>query len=684
MGYFDADAQEMLEVYLLEARQLTEQLNKVLLDTESKDSFTEEDIHNVFRIMHTLKSSSAMMGLRDLSSLAHKMEDLFSYFREQFGRIEKAQPEMFDLLYGFSDFIENEMKQMSDEDYRPGDTQALDKAVDEYLSHASSEKETKAALEPLEETKEVAMGDAPSEMMEKPGTIVRVRFEEGCRMEHLRAFMLIRQIKGMCSDLETYPQDLEHAQEQAEYIGEYGIYVRFESEQKEAVLAALSRGLFVAGCEVIQDKLAEVDDGPKEENASERKPAPDKNQKVKAAGFLGSQETEFLNVRSDRLDKLQNLAREMIIQLMTLEMQLEENGMEEIKEGAAHQINRLVGDVEHTVMEMRMVPIERIVPKLRRILRDICRDEKKEVDFEVRCGDIEADKSVVDYISEALLHLIRNAVDHGIESPQERIAAGKDKKGKITFSVESTVGEVLIYVSDDGRGLDRNKILARAKKMGILAKPQEEYTRSEIMSLILHPGFTTKDEVTEYSGRGVGLDVVKNVLESAGGNLYIDSEMGKGSTFTLVVPLTLATMECIRFRVGEYRFSLPARYVFRFMDYRKNENGVKERNGRTYILYEGRMVPLIDLRKFYQIEGTPPEDATVIYTRGTEKEGCILVDSLYEQKRIVVKQLPALFGVDFRRRTGVSGMSIMGSGNICTALDLEIMFGLYERGNLWR
>ena len=282
-----------------------------------------------------------------------------------------------------------------------------------------------------------------------------------------------------------------------------------------------------------------------------------------------------------------------------------------------------------------------------------------------------------------MIHLIRNAVDHGIESPEERKRAGKKPKARITLAVESSVGEVMISLSDDGCGLDQDKILKKAKKTGMLSKPESEYTRQEILDFILRPGFTTKDKVTEYSGRGVGLDVVKGVLENMGGNVHIDSEKGRGTTFTMVVPLTLATMECVRFRVGEYRFSLPARYVFQFLSYRQYMKYIKEINGLSYILYEGRMIPMVDLRIFYKLEGTGSDAPLLIYARGTEREGCILADSMYEQKRVVVKQLPSLFGVDFRRKTGVSGMSIMGNGMICTSLDVELLFGLYERGSLW-
>lgn len=665
MGFFDADAEEMLEVYLLEAKQLTEQLSAVLLDTEKKNTFAKEDIHSIFRVMHTIKSSSAMMGLKQLSSLAHKVEDLFSQLREQQEVMKAVPQELFDLLFAVLDYIEDELERMVQPDYAPADAKDLEENAAAYLSRISPVQD-EVPDEPEEEVQETDNDVIPAGMAMKNGVIVKILFEEGCRMENVRAFMLIRQIKGMCSVLETDPQDLEHSPGSSGIISEQGLFIRFESECKEKVLEVLERGLFVDKCRVMQERRPVPEE--------ERRPEPEASE---------SREVEFLSVRSDRLDHLQNLAREMLIQMMSLENQLESGGMDDIREGPVHQIERLVGEVERTVMEMRMVPVERIVPRLRRILRDICRDEDKEVEFISNCGDIEADKSVVDYVSEALIHLIRNAVDHGIESPDERAAAGKDRRGRVTFSVESTVGEVLISIADDGRGLDLEKICRKAKEKGMLTKPVEEYSRQEILDLILQPGFSTRDDVTEYSGRGVGMDVVKNVLESAGGNIFIESENGRGSTFTLAVPLTLATMECIRFRVGEYRFSMPARYVYQFLKYGENKKNIQESHGCSYILYENRMVPMIDLRKFYRLDGEAPDTSMLVYVRGTDKEGCILADRMYEQKRIVVKQLPSLFGVDFRRKTGVSGMSIMGNGKVCTALDLEMLFGLYEKGNIW-
>ncbi|BFL48232.1 ATP-binding protein [Lactonifactor longoviformis] len=658
MGYFDDDTKEMLEVYLAEAGQLAKQLSGVLFSAEDKNEFSGEDIHAVFRIMHTIKGSSAMMGLNSLSSLAHTLEDLFGYYREVYGKIEEAEPELYDLLFAVSDYIEGELSRMQEDDYAPGSTDELQNWAETYLRRVSAGEEvSEAACETVSEV------SVPGELKQKAGTVVRILFESGCRMENVRAFMLVRQIKGLCSDLETYPADLETSKDSAGYIGDNGVFIRFQSSRKDEVIQVLSKGLFVAECRVMWECS-------REEAAKGTAKAGGKKEGE-------AKEPDFLNVKTDRLDKLQNLSGELLIQMQALDSYLGEKGLDELREGTAHQINRLISEVEHTVMQMRMVPVARIVPSLRKILRDICKDTQKEAELIINCGDIEADKSVVDYIAEALLHLIRNAVDHGIESPEERTEAGKSRKGKIIFTVGNTVGELRISVSDDGRGLDEEKIKARARERGLFHRPEEEYSAQEIQSFILHPGFTTNAQVTEYSGRGVGLDVVKKIMEDAGGHLYINSEAGKGCTFTITVPLTLATMECTRFRVGDYRFSLPARHVFHFLDYGDSKKNIQKANGLEYILFQDRMLPFLDLHKVYDIAGETPATGIIIYVRGTEREGCILVDSMYQQKRIVIKQLPQLFGSGFRQHTGINGCSIMGNGKICTALDTEILIGNY-------
>ena len=418
MGYFESDALEMLEVYLLETRQLNGQLSEILLEAERAGRFNESSIHSIFRVMHTIKSSSAMMDINGLSSLAHKLEDLFSYYRENMDKLEHPEPDLFDLLFAASDFIAQELEQMNREDYAPGDTSVLEQMTDDFLGHVSREEEKdsgKGGKTQGEEEGKEELPVIPELFVSKSGTVVNVTLEEGCRMENIRAFMLVRSITGLCTLVETYPENLEKQGESAQYIEGHGVFIRFESGDKEKVLETLRKGLFVAQCRVLADSQ------PQDTAAAAQKAAPEREN-------TDSREGEFMEVRTERLDYLQNLASELLLQMQVLENELKRNGMEDLESGLGHQISLLVGQIERSVMEMRLVPVSRIVPKLKRALRDICRDQKKEADLVVRCSDVEADKSVVDYVSEALLHILRNAVDHGIESPEERLAAGKERK----------------------------------------------------------------------------------------------------------------------------------------------------------------------------------------------------------------------------------------------------------------
>ena len=689
MGFFDSDAAEMLDIYMLETKQLLDQMSGILLEAEKNNTFTAEDIHSIFRVMHTIKSSSAMMGLMELSALAHKLEDLFAYYREHFGSIDAAPAKLFDLLFSAADFMENELGAMEQPEYAPKIPETLSVEVQQYLDRLAhgeamdeavkspgqvhgdggdTEKAQGRGTEPVAEAPETMAEDAPvvpEALKNAEGTTVRVLFEEGCRMENIRAFMLVRQIDKLCTELVVYPEQLDKNPEAAPYIKENGLYLCFKSENKDKVLAALKKGLFVDNCQVIAEK--------------QELPAAPAPTETKAAETGEERKNEFLTVRADRLDQLQNLAGELMVHMLTLEDALEKAGLTEVREGTAHQINRLIAEVEHNVMAMRMVPVKRIFPKLQRILRDICREQGKSAELVINCGEVEADKSVVDYLSEALMHIMRNALDHGIEMPGERVSAGKGEKGRIVLDVETTVGEIAVTVSDDGQGFDFGRILKKAGERGLLTKPEQDYDASEICELVLHPGFTTNDTVTEFSGRGVGLDVVNKLLGEAGGHLYINSEPGSGSTFTMTMPLTLSTMECIRFKVSNGRFSLPARYVFRFWDYWKQAEQIRKVGDKTYLFHEGHMVPLIDLRDFYGLGGTVPENAMIIYTNNGNREGCIIADAMYEQKRIVIKPLPELFGPDFRRSTGICGCSIMGNGAICSALDMELLIARYEK-----
>ena len=303
MGYFDADEKEMLEVYMLETPSAAGAAGWFLLEAEKKHSFTESEIHAVFRIMHTIKGSSAMMRLSDLSRTAHKLEDLFSYYRENLGKIDDPEPELFDLLFAASDYIANELDDMAQESYQPRTAATVEERAEAFLKTARDKKtesrqiaenpvEDQENLKELEEKEENPLD--LSEMFEgKDGMIVRVNLEPGCKMENIRAFMLVRQIEEKCTSVETYPDHLDKAHAQAGYISQHGVIIRFESQEKQTVLEMLGKGLFVESCEILEDrtvKRAELQAKKHEEKLQMKKGV------------------RFSECRTDRRDALQTLS----------------------------------------------------------------------------------------------------------------------------------------------------------------------------------------------------------------------------------------------------------------------------------------------------------------------------------------------------------------------------------------
>lgn len=643
MGFFDKDSSAMLEVYLAETHQLIEQLNIILLNSEDSHCLSVEDIQNIFRIMHTMKSSSAMMGLEGLSTLTHKMEDIFSIYRDYQRNIEIEDKTLYNLLFDVFDFIEKELNAMMDDDYQPSSTNQLQNRADEY-HHQLSTKQMKPS-----ETVAFDIED----YLKSDGRLVKITFEKECRMENIRAFMLVHQIEKKCQKLETYPADLDDSSS-AEMIQKYGFYLCINSDDFETVFKTLQNGLFVHKCEIVERKSKT-------------------NRKIDL-------QVATAQIQQKKLDILENISNEFMIHVQYLNEHLEEMGIEDFEDGVVYHLEQLSHQLEDIIIEMRLGSVQQIVPKLRRTLRDICQSQDKEADFIVNCGDIEADQKIVEYLGDALIHILRNAVDHGIETPQERIQAQKDTKGKITFDVSIKRGELYVALSDDGQGMDVKKIYQQALDKDLVDKPFEEYEQSELLKIILIPGFTTNKEVNEYSGRGVGLDVVAHILEEVGGHIYIESELGVGSTFILTLPLSLATVDSIRFQIGEYHCSVASRYVYYFQ--KANLNMVQEIEGKQYVVTEEQMIPFINLKEDYDINEQKKEDAIFVYFKTATHLGCLLVDHVDNNQRLLIKHLPVLLGNRYRNISGISGMSLLSKGEICLNLDLELLIEKWKEGDL--
>ena len=623
MSFFDQEMESMLEVYLLETSQLLEQLDAILLHAEKAGLLTQEEINGVFRVMHTTKSSSAMMGLHDLSELAHKLEDLFAVFREDAGKLQGVEKDVFDLVFEASDFIRAELAAMQNEGYQPQRASAL----------------------------LLQIGLVTQKLGSGSRVVVRLRFEKDCKMENVRAFMVARQVRQLCTDMRLYPEDVEKNPETADYIRKNGFYISFIAEDREQVLDLLRGALFVEECRVV-DEIPVKEQEPEPEAQGHAEP--------------GSQ---YISVRVERLDELQNLTGELLIAASAVGDG--GAGQAALSDGAVHQLDQLLSELEGIVISIRMIPFSGIAPKLNRIVRDMCKKEKKEVAFVMTGQEVEVDKNIVDSIFDPLMHLLRNAIDHGIEPPETREGLGKKRAGRVAIHFESHGGEVLCTVSDDGRGIDTDLVCKKARQKGLLTQPEERYTRQELLETCFLPGFSTRESATEFSGRGVGLDVVKAMIERFGGHLGIESEKGAGTCITMHLPLSLTIIDCFKFEAGGQIFAVPAYQVEQFFPFDPSSPCYRVQDGRGHWIFEERCQQVLSLCEFYGLERRENARKQLICVRGATRSACMLADHVIGRQSLVDKPLPGLFGPRFKQKTGIAGSSILGDGTICALLDVE-------------
>jgi two-component system chemotaxis sensor kinase CheA len=341
---------------------------------------------------------------------------------------------------------------------------------------------------------------------------------------------------------------------------------------------------------------------------------------------------------------------------------------------AARQLNKITTDIQDMVMSIRMVPLSATFTKMHRIVRDMCKKLDKEVHLEILGEETEVDKNIIEHISDPLMHLVRNSIDHGIESPEERLAKGKAKIGTITLEAKNAGSDVLIIVKDDGKGLNKEKILKKARENNLLFKNEEDMTDKEIFNLILLPGFSTKETVTEFSGRGVGMDVVTKNIEAVGGSLSVDSVAGKGTVITLKIPLTLAIIDGMNIKVGKARYTIPTISIKE--SFRPKEGDIiTDPDGNEMIMVRGQCYLIRRLHEVYKVKTdiTKFTDGIIIMVEQDEKTVCVFADELLGQQQVVVKALPQYIQ-NLKKTRGLAGCTLLGDGSISLILDVTRMF----------
>lgn len=813
MAKFESGMEAMVDMYIFETTTLVEQLDLILMKTENESSFGDEEINEIFRIMHTIKGSSSMMGLENMAKMAHIIEDMFYIIREDKPVIHSTES-LYELIFTASDLIKAEIELLQSEDYAPADfTEHINK-INDFLkilkgeapqgdsaasvSDAGAESaadpesdltvlkvffdddckmenlrallvvnaikdecarieyfpediETNTAsskiivehgftvkFKPLSDVQIdeiinmvgetvnvksyeiIEMGVAAEAVSGAPGvTTVKVFFDEDCKMENLRALLVINNIRRECESVSYSPENIEEDSETSRAIIENGFLVNFKASDPERVVDVIVSTPNVKSCEIVQfaDEARPEPPAPeakpepapeavaltKEPQNIERKEAPKMSDavipKTNEAGqednsqksieqlnkMLGNSvkpgaKQSLISVNLNKLDTLLDLVGEIVITeaMVTSNPDLKGLRLDGFQK-AARQLRKLNSELQDTVMSIRMVPISGAFNKMTRIVRDMKVKLNKDVDLAFEGEETEVDKSIIDQLNDPFMHMVRNSMDHGIEdSPEERIAKGKSPKGKITLSAYNSSGEVIIVIADDGGGIDANKVLMKAERNGLLTRPMDEYTEKEAFNMIMLPGFSTNEQVTEYSGRGVGMDVVRKNIEKIGGTVSVDSKFGEGTSFIIKIPLSLSIVDGMEVSVGKSIFTIPINSIRESFKIKPNQL-VKDTSGKEMLMIRGECYPLIRLYSLYDIEACTEElsEGIALLVEAEGRSACLFADELIGEQQVVVKPFSPLLNNFNVKQNGMAGCSILGDGSITIILDVSNIVSFY-------
>lgn len=696
MPKFEAGMEAMLDMFVFETSDLLEKLDDILMRTE-QDELTPDDIGEIFRIMHTVKGSAAMMGLQNMSHLAHALEDLFSLIRED-PSIKYDKPALYEMLYAGSDSLKFETENLSDDSVPLTDfTEQINKvrSFAEVMKNGGSAPADKGAANSAATSPGAAVSlyspDDPDGVY-----CFDVRYDESCMMPEIRAMALLGQIRSAGEIIATLPADLD-ADDAGDAISANGLIIKIKTDDPDELLTRLKAGINVKDAYLI-DRAAAAANAPAEDKTPSAS-APDNSAPASApaakAPAAAAKKREdkgggVISVRLEKLDKLVSLAQEIVIAqsgvLHNSELAPYRGSMPGF-EKSARELKKLIDELQDMVMSVRMVPISGAFSKMNRVVRDMNKTLGKGVKLCFVGDDTEVDKSVNDMLGDPLMHLVRNAVDHGIESPEERRAAGKTEEPTVTLSAFYDSNDVVITVTDNGAGMDAAKLLEKGRQKGILTKPESEYTEQDCFALIMAAGFSTNTKVTEYSGRGVGMDVVKKNLEKIGGSLHVDSKLGQGSTFTIRVPMSLSVSNCMGVKVSGQEYAIPMSSLKEaFRPEPKQTAETPEGYETVRRQGENKLYNVIRLSRHFGTESrTLPLTEGIILLcdiSGDEDDrAALFADSLTEEMQIVIKPFShylASFGL---KEKGLFGTSILGDGSIIPVIDVgEVLKGGAKHG----
>ncbi len=677
------DTSQYMSMFLEESLDNLQTLNESLLDLEQNPEDTDK-VNEIFRVAHTIKGMAATMGFTDLAELTHKMEDVLAEFRE--GELKVTQ-DVVTVLFDCLDTLERMVDNVQEGSDEKVDIEGIMRALADIKNNGN--KSTDVAVKPTQANKASEESDVNDlDLNQYDASVIKqarekgynsieikVTLSENTLLKSARAFLIVKDLEEHGEILKSEPSTQDIENEEFDFELKFVLVTKNTVDEIIDVVNGISEVAKVEASLIEFDnaeidpkeiEVKEVKEVKVEEKAVVQKTEELKDEDKKAPAKKSSQKKEVkkahqsVRVDLERIDNLMNMVSELVIYRTRLEQIVNVHKSQELNE-TLEQVGRTTSDLQDLVMKIRMLPLDTVFNRFPRMIRDVSVELNKEINFIIEGADTELDRTVIDEIGEPLIHLLRNAADHGIESVEKRVAQGKPPVGTIRLIAYQEGTKALIKVTDDGAGINVEKVKAKAEQKGINTEGMSD---NDIKNLIFAQGFSTNDVVTDISGRGVGMDVVKTKISALGGTVDVTSEEGKGSSFVIKLPLTLQIIQALLVKVGEETLAISLGFIDRVIDYK--EENIKKSNGKEVIIYREDVIPLIRLNESLDIEASETNKKFVIIVNVGDKTIGLLVDSLLGQQEIVIKPL----GKTLKSLDQYIGATILGNGLVTLILDI--------------
>ncbi|RNB91859.1 chemotaxis protein CheA [Brevibacillus fluminis] len=687
------DMNQYLDMFIEESKEHLQAINSNLLLLEN-DPNSIQIVNEIFRSAHTLKGMAATMGFEDMASLTHETENVLDLIRNHKLQINS---DFMDVIFKSVDLLEGMVYNIIDggngaaDVSEPvaklraivsGDVPKPQAEVEQSIVEVAA---SAVAFAPEEAKVEVSSRDYGLDdyaitiirQSKESGNVpysIRVTLRQDCLLKAARAYMVFDALESLGEVIKSLPSAEEIENEKFDSFFEV---VFLSSQPVEKIKKAIENISEIEEVliEVVQlQEHVEADLQKKQAEVTQSAP-----QKTEDAGNGSKKEADSgqaavkkastgktIRVDIERLDILMNLFSELVIDRGRLEQLARELGKSELQETVEH-MSRISGDLQNIILTMRMVPVEQVFNRFPRMVRDLAKELNKKVNLEIFGAETELDRTVIDEIGDPLVHLLRNSIDHGVEWPDERKKAGKSEEGSVQLKAYHSGNHVFIEVKDDGKGINKDRVLKKAIEKGIVNQTNaDSLSDKQIYELLFASGLSTAEQISDISGRGVGLDVVKTKIESLGGSVSVDSNPGQGTTFLIQLPLTLSIISAMLVQVEDEKFAVPLSSIIETAVFRQDEIMMAHR--QKVIDFRGKVVPLVSLKEIFQIpdNGVAKEDeVAVVIVRKGEKMAGLVVDSFIGQQEIVLKSLGKYLVNVF----AISGATILGDGQVALIID---------------